>query len=241
MTKNEIDEICKKYKITHYTINQDKSVDVYQNVDLIHKDLKKIPFNFNKIEGNFHCSINSLDSLKGCPNYVSGSFSCSDNNLTSLKGCPNYVGENFYCDDNTLNSLKYSPEYVGNNYSCSKNYITSLKYTPKHIEGNFFCAGNKLKTLKNSPDTIKGDFVFMNNKIKSFYYLPNARQVLLLNNPIEELWLLFSDKIHIDYFNELDIIVKNETTVILDRLNYFLTDIGKQEISKDSIKNYKVV
>ena len=241
MTKNEIDKICKKYKITNYTINQDKSVDVYQNVDLIYKGLKKIPLNFNKVEGDFHCSINSLDSLKDSPDYVSGSFRCGDNNLTSLKGCPNYIGGSLDCDDNMLNSLKYGPEYVGNNYGCNQNNLTSLKYTPKYIEGNFFCSENKLKALKDSPDTIKGDFVFMNNKIKSFYNLPNVKQIILLNNPIEELWLLFADEIHIDYFNELDIIVKNESTVILDRLNYFLTDIGKQEISKDSIKNYKVV
>ncbi len=55
-----IDEICKKYNITNYTINKDGTIDVNNYVDLENKKLKKLPLNFNKINGWFAlcCLIN---------------------------------------------------------------------------------------------------------------------------------------------------------------------------------------
>ena len=158
MSEKEIHRLCRKYNITNYTINKDKSIDVNQNVNLEYNKLKKIPLTFNEVKGNFSCGHNNIHSLKYSPNYISGFFICNGNNL------------------------------------------------------------------------------------KTFNHFPNVNKFILLNyNPVNELWYLFNNKNYIDYFNELDIIQDDENTVILDRLNYFLTDIGKPEITKDSIKNYKVI
>ena len=39
-----IEELCDKYNITNYTINQDGSIDVNQNVSLTYDELTEIPF-----------------------------------------------------------------------------------------------------------------------------------------------------------------------------------------------------
>jgi hypothetical protein len=52
-SKQEVESILKKYKITNYTINDDLSVDVDGDVDLSHKMLSSIPVNFGKVSGGF--------------------------------------------------------------------------------------------------------------------------------------------------------------------------------------------
>ncbi len=61
----DIDEICRKYKIRNYTINTDGSIDVDGHVDLSQENLIKIPIRFNKINGDFTCRDNNLTSLEG--------------------------------------------------------------------------------------------------------------------------------------------------------------------------------
>ena len=157
MTKEQIDKICKEYNITDYTINNDMSIDVNNNINLQLNTLEVLPIIFNKVNGSFFCELNNLNTLK---------------------------------------------------------------YSPKYIEGNFNLAFNNIKTFEHFPE-VEGDIIFD-------------------HNPIEELWFLFLDKNHIPYFNELDIIQENGEVVILDRLNYFLTDIGEHEIIKEQIEKYIV-
>ena len=77
--EQEIINICKKYKITNYTINSDGSIDVVGSVNLFKRNLTELPLKFNKVSGNFTCYNNKLTTLDGSPNYVGGSFICSDN------------------------------------------------------------------------------------------------------------------------------------------------------------------
>jgi hypothetical protein len=108
--------ICKKYKITNYTINPDGSIDVNGDVDLSYENLTELPLTFNKVTGNFHCHFN---------------------NLTSLKGCPKWVGGYFYCNYNYLTSLEFSPDYVGGFFNCSGNQLTD-NYSDTEIGGDFY-------------------------------------------------------------------------------------------------------
>ena len=168
-----------------------------------------------------------------------------DLNFKYLKELPlnfNIVDGDFLCGYNRLKSLKGSPKFLDGSYACNdNNHISSLKYSPNYINGYFNCANNNLNSLKYAPNTIKKDFHFDNNNIKSLHHFPNVKQrIYSINNPISELWDLFKNRNYIDHFNDLDII-QDENTVILDRLNYFLTDIGEDEVKKDSIKNYKVI
>ena len=109
--------ICKKYKITNYTINDDGSIDVNGDVDLWNKGLTELPLVFNKVSGNFNCGRN--------------------NRLTSLKGCPRWVGNGFYCSNNDLTSLEFSPDYVGGDFWCEYNDLTD-NLCDTEIRGDFY-------------------------------------------------------------------------------------------------------
>ena len=43
----KINEICQKYDIENYTINDDNSIDVDGDVDLYKCELTELPLNFN--------------------------------------------------------------------------------------------------------------------------------------------------------------------------------------------------
>ena len=57
------------------------------------------------------------------------------------------------------------------------------------------------------------------------------------DNPIYEIWRLFHDKYRIEFFNDCDII--QDGIIILDRLNYFLEEIGEKSVKK--INGYKCI
>jgi hypothetical protein len=178
---SEIERLCDKYGIEHWTINSEGLVDVTGDVDLSSKELTKIPINFGRVGGNFYCRYNELWTFKGAPREVGGDFSCSGNKLTTLEGAPSRVGGDFYCQYNELWTFRGAPEFIG---------------------GNFFCAGNKIK----------------------------------------EIWNLFRIPKNIDWLNDHDAIRMNENNqpyVILDRLNAFLEDIGKEPVK--GLKNYKTI
>jgi len=93
------------YGIKKYKFNPDGTLDVFQNVYLNFKRLKKLPFKFGKIDGWFSCSYNNLKDLKGAPKIVNGNFYCIGNYLKSLKGSPKIVNGGFWCNQNELKSL----------------------------------------------------------------------------------------------------------------------------------------
>ena len=134
-----IDEICEKYNIKNYTINDDGSIDVNGEVVLYEMDLYELPLTFNK---------------------VTGYFDCQNNKLTSLKGSPRWVGGYFYCDFNDLTSLEFSPEYVGGSFGCVDNDLTDLVGSPKEVGGYFYCASNQnLVNLKGYSEKIGKELV----------------------------------------------------------------------------------
>ena len=152
---------------------------------------------------------------------IDGSVELFDAKLEELPLNFNRISGGFDCDDNFLTSLKGAPKYVGSHFFCSNNRLESLKYSPEYVGYQFYAFQNKIKTLEYFPEV-------------------NSGSIIIDDNPIEEIWWLFRNIDYVRYFNELDIIQENGEVVILDRLNYFLTDIGKKEIDKDYIKNYKV-
>ena len=109
--------ICKQYGIENYTINEDGSIDVDDDVWLTHGNLTELPLNFNKVTGSFNCSGNKLTSLKGSPRWIGGYFSCENNDLTSLEFSPDYVGDNFWCDYNNLTDNYCDSEIGGGFYT----------------------------------------------------------------------------------------------------------------------------
>jgi len=147
-----IEEICKKYDITNYNINEDGSVDVAVSVDLNDCKLTELPLKFGIVAGGFYCSNNELTDLKGSPKEVDGDFYCQYNNLTDLKGSPESIGGGFYCQYNNLTDLKGSPESIGGEVNCSANELTSLEGSPKSIGGGFYCSNNPIESIFNNVD-----------------------------------------------------------------------------------------
>ncbi len=137
-SSSEIIDICEKYRIKNYTINEDGSIDVNGGVDLKHNKLTELPLNFNKVNGFFNCDQNQLTTLKGSPKYVDG-FSCGYNKLTSLEFGPKEVGGDFYCSYNKLTSLEFSPKKSGSNFYCTDNKLRDLYGISDYIGGILFC------------------------------------------------------------------------------------------------------
>ncbi len=231
--------ICSKYGIKNYTINSDGSIDVNGNVDLSMKYLTSLPLKFNRVTGNFKCiglyweSNAKLTTLEGSPRIVGGDFLCSQNQLTSLEGAPEEVGGNFQCIYNELTSLQGAPKKVGGDFYCEYNRLTSLEGAPDEV--NFFnCSNNQLKSLQGAPRKVNSHLQCSYvNQIWTFEGAPDhIGGYLLCDPPIYNVWKLFQDYSKIELFNYYDIIreVDGKPAVVLDRLNDFLEEIGKEPV-----------
>jgi len=130
-TREEVIEVCEKYDIRKYTINDDLSIDVNGNVFLNIQDLKYLPLIFNYVSGYFSCNRNMLVSLEGSPQTVNGNFNCGYNELKTLEGSPQTVSGNFSCYGNELVSLEGSPQTVNGNFLCYINELKDLEYFPE--------------------------------------------------------------------------------------------------------------
>ena len=129
-----IHSICKKYRITDYTINADGSIDVDGNVNLSDNELTKLPLKFRNI---------------------SGYFSCENNKLTSLEGGPQTVGDDFYCHSNQLTSLEGGPQSVGGDFSCFGNQLVNLNGFPEYFESEAYLSNNPVVEIYNLFRTVK--------------------------------------------------------------------------------------
>ena len=186
MTKNQIEEICEKFNVKDYTINDDMSIDVSGNINFSYHGLIELPLNFNIVTGDFYCNGNNLTNLDGCPKEVGGDLSFARNELTNLKGCAKKVGGdffcsrnkltsleggpiealNYYCMDNQLTDLKGSPTKVEQYFECDRNKtLTSLEGSPEYVGLDFFCRSCKLTDLKGSPKKVGNYFDCSNNRI----------------------------------------------------------------------------
>jgi len=143
--KQEIEDWLNTLEIENFTVNNDLTVDVDDNVDISDKNLTEIPVQFNKINGWFNCSGNKeLKSLKGCPQIGITDFLCRDCDLRDLKGVPKEIKGRFECGDNEkLNSLKGCPQIGVTYFWCYNCDLRDLEGAPKEIEDNFDCHGNK--------------------------------------------------------------------------------------------------
>lgn len=134
-TKDDIKKLCDYYEIKDYLINDDLSIDVYDNdtVDLQGTHLSHIPFNFRSISSHFCCNCSNFVDLVGSPESIDGFFACTSNKLTSLKGAPKYVSSYFACSYNpNLKSLVGCPETPS--LYCDKNGLTDFKGIPDSLE-----------------------------------------------------------------------------------------------------------
>ena len=265
-TKEGVIEVCEKYKIIDYTINDDLSIDVDGSIGLYNKNLEHLPLKFNYVHGGFQCNRNKLKSLEGCPKTVGGDFVCYGNKLKSLEGCPQSVGGDFYCFTNDIETLKGSPQTVDGDFYCFDNNLVSLEGCPQTVDGYFGCYNNKLKSLKGcpqtvgadfdchnnelktlegAPQTVGGGFYCFNNKLKDLEYFPEVSgDVYTEENTVNLLVYTFiknADNFMIEDFNDYEI-VRYRDTVMLDRLQTFIKDNVLEMPDLEEIKkHYKII
>ena len=184
MTELEVAKICEKYKISNWTLQPDGLVDVDGDVNLIYKDLTKLPLQFGRVTGSFYCSQNSLTTLEGAPKEVGGHFYCNNNKLTTLEGAPQAVVGNFSCSHNNLTTLEGAPEEVGGDFFCNHNQLTTLVGAPQAVGGDFYCYNNNLTTLEGAPIEVGNHFDCYNNNLTTLKWAPQyiGRQVDFLPN-----------------------------------------------------------
>lgn len=212
-----IDSICEKFKIDHYTVNEDGSVDVDGDVEITNKGLKKIPLKFGRVTGHFWCGKNELTTLEGAPSEVGGHFNCPFNNLITLEGAPNKVGGNFNCAGNQLTTLEGAPSEVGH-FNCYGNQIETLNGSPNKVYGDVNVSNNKLITLEGGPRDIEGN-------------------LYCRDNPIWEVYKLFSDwKSHM---YSLDYNYLRGDSIVKFRFQESLDDLGIK--IPESIKGYTYI
>jgi len=196
---------------------------IFGNLDDIHSICKKYGiknYTINDdgsidVHGDVHLDYKNLGKLPLKFGRVTGGFYCTYNRLTSLEGAPKSVGGNFYCGYNKLTSLEGAPKSVGGNFSCGNNQLASLEGSPQSVGGYLNYAHNNLASLEGYPQHADGDFYCM-------------------DNPIYKIFDLFGDKSKIELFNEYDVVreVDGKPAIVLDRLNAFLEEIEKPNISK---------
>jgi hypothetical protein len=132
-----------------------------------------------KIDGDFSCEGNYIESLENFPKSVGGAINLAWNTLKSLEGlnievvnAGEYPGESFDCKGNYLTDLKGGPKVVKGNYNCGENDLVSLEGSPEKIEGNFYCGHNQLKSLVGGPIFVTKDFSASYNHLESLDGLP---------------------------------------------------------------------
>jgi hypothetical protein len=163
---------CKLYKIYDYSINEDGSIDVANDVDLGGHELTHIPINFNWVDGHFWVDQNKLTDLSGCPKYVGGDFRCSENKLTSLSGCPSEIKGDLIFTSNQITSFEGGPKTINGKIACKFNDLRSFRGFPEIrkndikilIDGNpvseiLYWFGNKVSSIEhiNEWDVIDPD------------------------------------------------------------------------------------
>jgi len=197
-----------------------KLFENFKDIDSICKELGIRNYTINPdgsidVQGDVDISDKGLKELPLKFNDVSGSFYCPDNQLVSLEGAPQSVGKDFYCHNNKLVNLEGAPQSVGGHFSCSYNQLTSLQGAPQSVGGDFYCHNNKLVSLEGAPQSVGGVF-----------YCDN--------NPVYAVWKLFKDYSKVELLNDYDLFreVNGKPAIILDRLNGFLQDIGKDPVEK---------
>jgi hypothetical protein len=225
-TREEVIEVCNRYRINNYTINDDLSIDVEGHVNLAYKNLEYLPLRFNYVSGDFSCYDNKLKTLEGCPQTVSGSFDCNRNKLKTLEGCP---------------------QTVSGSFDCYRNKLITLEGSPSVVNGNLICYVNELETLEGSPKTINGNFLCFVNKLKDLEYFPEVSDYInIRDNPVNLLVYTFIENEETDSFMIEDFIdyeiVRNGNTVMLDRLQTFIRDNDlKMPNLKEIKKHYKII
>ena len=181
-----------------------------------------------KLFESFIGNIPSICKIYGIKNYTINEDRSIDVNGT------------VYLDSRNFKELPLKFRNVTGNFNCANNGLTSLEGCPKSVGGGFYCYSNQLTSLEGCPKLVGEHFFCFHNKIATFEHLPFSIgcRFNCLDNPIFEIWSLFTDYSKIEFLNDCDAI-REPNIIILDRLNFFLEEIGKKAVTE--VKGYKCI
>lgn len=138
----QIERWLKKQDIREYALVEDKRygyvVDVFTDVELSNRELKKIAVKFNIVNGGFFCQENCLTSLQGSPNVVNGDVYACNNKLTNLIGSPRKVYGDFYCHANYLTTLKGCPSIIEGDLNADCNNLNKSNFPLSNLPEQTF-------------------------------------------------------------------------------------------------------
>ena len=128
-------------------------------------------------------------------------------------------------------------------FDCSNNNLTSLEGCPLRVGGYFSCSWNRLTSLEGCPKYVGDDFWCQSNNIREFTGIKYIEEKLWCGgNPIGNIWWIIRspewkwDEDQMVLFDDCSIIQDDGEAVAIDRLNFFLEEIGLQPVEK--VKGY---
>ena len=133
---------------------------------------------------------------------------------------------------------------VSGNFFCSSNYLSSLEGCPNRVGGEFDCRFNDIISLEGCPKSVGGDFYCYDNNIREFTGIKYiGGRLICYNNPIGNIWKIISanqewNEEHMDLFEDCSVIQDDGESVAIDRLNFFLEEIGRPT-TVESVEGYK--
>jgi len=151
--------------------------------------------------------------------------------LVDVDGNVNLIGKGL-----TELPLKFGE--VTGYFDCSRNNLTSLEGCPIRVGDYFSCNENKLTSLEGCPRSVGGSFYCEDNNIREFTGIKYISGWLYcFSNPIGNIWDIISpnlewDEDQMDLFDDLYIIQDDGEAVAIDRLNFFLEEIGLDPVEK---------
>ena len=147
------------------------------------------------------------------------------------------VDDDVYLNNKGLNNLPLKFGTVTGYFSCNRNNLTSLEGCPTRV-GWFECNSNNLTSLEGCPKYVGGNFWCQSNNIREFTGIKYIEGDLFCSgNPIDYIWSIISpnwewDENQMDLFEDLSVIQDDGEAVAIDRLNFFLEEIGLDPVEK---------
>ena len=160
-------------------------------------------------------------SLEGGLVNVDGYVDLSNFGLTHIPLKFGVVTSYFYCSWNNLTSLDGCPLRVGEYFACNNNNLTSLEGCPKYVGGDFWCSVNNIR------------------EFTGIKYI--GEELSCGGSPIGNIWRIISpdrkwDEDKMDLFEDISVIQDDGEAVAIDRLNFFLEEIGLKPV--DGVDGY---
>ena len=127
---------------------------------------------------------------------------------------------------------------VTGDFDCDWNKLTTLEGCPNRVGGDFECSDNNLTSLVGCPKSVGGSFYFECNNIREFTGIKYIGGELWCGrNPIFNIWRIISlnyiwDEDQMDLFEDLSVIQDDGESVAIERLNFFLEEIGRPTVEK---------